>query len=191
MRESELESWNVASHIICGKAKHVVAKVEKMAASCINIVPNSASKSVVWEHFGFPGNEDGTVANKNVAVCRICKAEMPFKNNTTNLFTHLERHHKDVHSKLCRSSRESTSAKQPKQSTLQENVNALQPLSTTSARYKQMVNAIGNFIAKDMLPLAVVEGEGFCKLMYAADPRFNVPSCTQFHRKFSQPSIWK
>jgi len=99
-----------------------------MTALSLCIVPNSTSKSVVWEHFGFPGTEDGTVANRTVAICRICNAEILFKNSTMNLFTQTPTITKMF---LRRSASESTSVKQSKQSTLHESVNALQPLSTS------------------------------------------------------------
>ena len=94
--EPELADWNVTS-------SHMVGVVRRMAtpvATGRHIVPNSAAKSKVWEHFGFPGNDYGTVANSKVAICRICEADLPFKNNATNIFTHVLRHHKDVHAKL-------------------------------------------------------------------------------------------
>ena len=35
-------------------------------SSARRIVPNSAAKNKVWEHFGFPGTDDRTGANKNL-----------------------------------------------------------------------------------------------------------------------------
>ena len=99
-----------------------------MAALSLCIVPNSTLKSVVWECFGFSGTEDGTIANRTVAICRICNTEILLKNNTMNLFTQTPTITK---MSLRRSASESTSVKQSKQSTLHESVNALQPLSTS------------------------------------------------------------
>lgn len=110
-----------------------------------------------------------------IAICWICRVDIPFKNNTTNLFSHLEWHHKDVHAKARWYS--ATSSKQP---TLQESLTALQPLSTPSARHKQLVAAIGNFIAKDMRLITVAEGEGFCEYLQVADPHFKLPSRCHF-----------
>ena len=39
--------------------------------SARHFVPNSAAKSKVLEHFGLSGTDDRTVANRNVAICRI------------------------------------------------------------------------------------------------------------------------
>ena len=47
---------------------------------------NSPSKtSIYWKHFEDKSDE--------VAVCKLCGNEVPRKNNTTNLKTHLNRHH--------------------------------------------------------------------------------------------------
>ena len=81
----------------CGSQAHG-SEVEKMAAWSSCIVPNRTLKSILWEQFGSPSSDNRTVANRDVAICRICKVEMLFENNTTSVFTHLECHHKDVHS---------------------------------------------------------------------------------------------
>ena len=88
---------------------------------------------------------------------------MPYKNNTTNLYVHLERHHKE-HTKL-RPTISSQSDKDPetpmKQSTMPERLRKLQPLDKTTTRYKQLVSAMVQFISQDMQPIAVVDGSGF------------------------------
>lgn len=115
--------------------------------------------------------------------------DIPFKNNTMNLFSHLEWHHKDVHAKAHRYS--TTSSKQP---TLQESLTASQPLSTPSARHKQLVTAIGNFIVKDMRPITVAECEGFRELLQMAYLLICASSCPVvviLHRQFSLPNILK
>ena len=64
------------------------------------IVSNSGAKTPIWKLFGFPGNGNGAPRNKGKVVCRFCQKEMPYKNNTTDLYVHLERHHKEEHTKL-------------------------------------------------------------------------------------------
>ena len=69
--EPEQESWNVTSHTVVGQA--CGSEVEKMAAWSLCIVCNRTLKSILWEQFGYPSSDDRTVANRNVAICRICK----------------------------------------------------------------------------------------------------------------------
>ena len=59
------------------------------------IVSNTNAKTPVWKNFVFPGNGEGAPTTKGKIVCRLCRKEMPYKNNTTNLYVHLERHHKE------------------------------------------------------------------------------------------------
>ena len=55
----------------------------KMATTGVSIIPNATAKTEVWEHFGYPGNESGSIATKSRVICLHCKKNMPYKNNTT------------------------------------------------------------------------------------------------------------
>ncbi|KAL7382705.1 hypothetical protein ABVT39_026808 [Epinephelus coioides] len=48
-------------------------------------------KSSGWKHFGFC--KKGGVLDKSVAVCRMCKGQIKYSGNTTNLSNHLVRRH--------------------------------------------------------------------------------------------------
>ena len=47
------------------------------------IVSNPGAKTPVWKLFGVPGNGNGAPRIKGKVVCRLCRKEMPYKNNTT------------------------------------------------------------------------------------------------------------
>ena len=55
-------------------------------------------KSFVWQHFGFKcavASVGGTKqADRTTTVCRICKQQLAYNGNTTNMMLHLKRHHK-------------------------------------------------------------------------------------------------
>ena len=55
-------------------------------------------KSKVWKHFGFPieGETDGKQVKRDVCVCKICFAEIKYTGSTTNMSTHLKRHHPTI-----------------------------------------------------------------------------------------------
>ena len=146
-------------------------------SSAAKIVPNAAAKSGVWVHFGFPGNAAGTIVSKQHAVCHICNQDMSYKNNTTNLFSHLECHHREEYAKLRKTGPTTTETQQP---SIAESFAHAVPLGASSTRHKQLVDAVGMFIIRDLRPLSVVEGEGFCRLMTVAEPRFKLPSRTHF-----------
>lgn len=149
------------------------------ASTSLTIVPNPAAKTEVWEHFGYPGGVGGGIATKSRVICRLCQKDMPYKNNTTNLYSHLDRHHKDVYVKMLHYKQQSSTS-QHQQPSLQETIKKTQPLSKSSERHKKLANAVGQFIAKDLQPISVVDGEGFKFLMEVAEPRFTVPSRTYF-----------
>ena len=117
------------------------------------IVSNSGAKTPVWKLFGFPGNGNRAPRTKRKVVCHLCRKEMPYKNNTTNLYVHLEWHHKEEHTKL-RPTISSQSDKDPetpmKQSTMPERLRKLQPLDKTTTRYKQLTSTMVQFISQDM-----------------------------------------
>ena len=47
-------------------------------------------KSKVWTNFGFD------VDNEKKVICRHCLVDVPYSGGTTNLATHLRRHHPDL-----------------------------------------------------------------------------------------------
>jgi len=157
-----------------------------MAASAgeSRIVPNKGAKSPVWDYFGFPCDVDGAVNDRRV-VCRLCKLELPYSRNTTNLFAHLQTHHKAQYIALKRTGTATSS----KQETLVSTVARSQPLSPSSDRHKTLVAAVGTYLAKDMHPLAAVEGTGFLHLMEVAEPRFTVP-CRKYFSKTVIPAMY-
>ena len=80
--------------------KRLVMDWRLMTKKMKYVVPNLNAKTPVWKLFGFPGNGQGVPKTKGKVVCRRCRKEMPYKNNTTNLYTHLERHYKEEYVKL-------------------------------------------------------------------------------------------
>ena len=78
------------------------------------IVPNKRAKSLVWcyMYFGFPGDDSGAITKKKVVVCRLCadNDEFPYAGNTTNVVTHLERHHKTEYSNYLEASGKESSS---------------------------------------------------------------------------------
>ena len=62
--------------------------------------PSSSLKSPVWEHFGFLVNYDDEgkrQVDKTNALCRHCSVAVGYVfGSTSNLITHLKRHHPSV-----------------------------------------------------------------------------------------------
>ena len=65
------------------------------------LVAKKATNSAIWKHFGFQPNEEGEPENPDFAVCKICMREVKARGgNTSNLTTHLQKHHPAAYGKL-------------------------------------------------------------------------------------------
>ena len=63
--------------------------------------PTQRVKSVVWEYFGYLKDANGTVVCDGFPICKICQLNVAAKGgNTTNLFKHLQDHHKAVYEEI-------------------------------------------------------------------------------------------
>lgn len=57
-------------------------------------------RSVYWQYFGFPADEDGSIITKDKIVCILCKNQMINNHNTSNLRMHLTSKHKNIMAKI-------------------------------------------------------------------------------------------
>lgn len=146
-------------------------------------------RSSVWKHFGFC--KKGDILNKSLAVCSLCKGQIKYNGNTTNLSNHLLRRHGISHN----ADRPGTSCGVPTAAATQGNVSLSsaeasgiasmfsQRLGQNSARAKNITAAIAKFICKDMRPYSVVENPGFCEMIKTLEPRYQIPSRPHFSEK--------
>lgn len=56
------------------------------------VVPMSM-RSVYWKFFGFPATDDGDILTKVKIVCILCKTQIAYNRNTSNLRMHLQNKH--------------------------------------------------------------------------------------------------
>ncbi|KAL2102699.1 hypothetical protein ACEWY4_001867 [Coilia grayii] len=93
--------------------------------------------SIIWRYFGFkPSDEE-----QKEAFCRECKKLVQTKgSSTTNLFNHLQHHHKLLCEECARLrftvKTTTTTCKKSQQTTLQTSLSQSIPYEKTSARYK-------------------------------------------------------
>ncbi|XP_053177226.1 E3 SUMO-protein ligase ZBED1-like [Scomber japonicus] len=147
-------------------------------------VAPSSYKSVVWDHFGFAVDYDADgkrIVNKQSTVCKHCYASVGYATgNTTNMFSHLRRHHPSVSIGRARSTSATANVNRP-QPTIAASFQ--QQFATSSDKHKTITKAVGVFISKDMQPYSVVEDSGFRHMMKTIEPRYHVPSRTHFSGK--------
>ena len=145
-----------------------------------HLVAKKDTKSKVQVYFVFKGNESGEIIDDKTVLCHLSlpidKTKIPYTGGTTNLLTHLQRHHKSHYMELMGRSTSTSTSTGHKQGTLTDMSVKHKPLPASSERHKQLVQAIGNFITMDMQATTTIEGRGFVQLMNLAEPRFKIQS---------------
>ena len=118
------------------------------------LVPKRTNKgSVIWRFFGYREEDVEQVK----PICKVCKKTVLTKgSSTTNMFHHLKTHPVQyAESVALRTS--CTPAKTPppaaRQMTLAALFSKTTPYEKTSQRWRDITDAITNFIAQDMMPI--------------------------------------
>lgn len=140
--------------------------------------PPPSFRSGVWEYFGFrvKYDPDGKrVVDKNTTVCRKCNMMLNYVGgNTTNMTTHLRRHHPGVKTSGTRHKQQAAHMLQTLPGSFR------QPLAHDSKRAKEIDRAIATFITVDMRPFSVVDNARFQDMLRTLEPRYKIPSRTYF-----------
>ena len=137
------------------------------------------SKSPYWAHFAFVLDKDGKRKDEKHVRCNLCASSVGFSGNTTNLKQHIASRHPVEYMKICGGSSSGASdVGKAKQTTLEafSAGTSKVKLAHDSKRAKEITKAIAEFIARDMRPVAVVEGDGFLQMMHTLEPAYQVPS---------------
>ena len=129
------------------------------------------------------------------AICELCNERVKHSNNTTNLLTHLKRHHSieydEIISKIRKEEAQdshlssvvenTTGCTKSKQQSLTDIVSKKEAYKN-SPKYQTCQNALVFFTCNDLQPISVVNSPAFCQLLHTLDPRFQPYSRTQFGR---------
>lgn len=148
-----------------------------------DFVDNSKGKSVVWGYFRLKRKRATKEIEQGVGYCKRCNDAVKCSGGISNLFSHLERHHKIVLSTSQGKGKHADVASQRKlheQPTLVEMCQKLEQYRPSSDRSKNITDKIAMFIVKDLRPFSVVSNEGFRALVQTLDPRYTIPSRTYF-----------
>ena len=159
----------------------------------------SLSKSDVWMHFGHPVylRNDVRVTDKQHTICKLCKTILKHTGNTTNMRTHMTRHHGSVTVSGIKkpasfSTVATTETKKPKLETThktetQPKVASMFAKQTkypaSSQRAQIITRQIATYIVADMRPLSIVENKEFKRLLEIMDPQYSLPSRKHFSDK--------
>ena len=154
------------------------------------------AKSGVWEYFGFPA-ENGEFTERdrrkrNEVFCKLCPKKMNYQGNTTNMMVHLQYNHRSEYlkakektkTKRMQPPRTTTSSCSDRQPSITEAFHQMEPLSQSSKRWKQLNNSVCQCIAKDMLPVSIVNNCGFRNMLHTFEPRFVLPDRKTFTQHY-------
>lgn len=151
--------------------KKITGTMEDSNATITDAPPTFKSK--VWTHFGFRNVEGTRKLDKDYAICKNCFAKVKYSGNTTNMLTHLQRHHPKLLSEKAADATNGSS-----QAAVNTMFKAKLPFS--SPRAASITTSIAGFICKDLRPYSVVENEGFRKMLDTLEPRYEIPSRKYF-----------
>lgn len=130
----------------------------------------------VWQHFTQP--------TPGKARCNICNilvsmgAEKAKTKNTSNMWSHLKRHHLEAYNEAQKEKDDraaaSTSAASSTQPNLVQMFDAQRKWGNSDTRSKKVDLAIVEMIATDNHPFTVVSGVGFKRLVALLEPRYSL-----------------
>ena len=136
------------------------------------IRPAPASlKTAVWQHFGF--YENNGKLDKTYTICKVCRSQIKYFGNTTNLYNHISRRHPELGGKKG----PVPDGRPSSQMTIEQ---ALGQLPPNSERAQRITKSIAKFIAVDLRPYSVVENMGFREMVKTLEPRYKIPSLRFF-----------
>lgn len=139
------------------------------------IEPPKGAKSPLWKHFGFVKDGEGKTTDPKHVRCKLCGRDVAYSGNTTNSKQHILNHHPEERPST--SGISSGGGSSLKQSTLEGQFSGpVNKMATSSKRARTITRRIAEFVARDLHPVSVVEGEGFCSLMELLEPSYTVPS---------------
>ena len=150
------------------------------------LIPKKGLLSVVWKYFGFKQKDE----SQSRVICKTCFAIVAApQSNTTNLYQHLNRHHK-VQNDEAVQGKKSESRPTTTQTSITDTLHTATPYPHNSSRSKEITDAIAYHLAKDMVPINTVARDGFQKMIHTLDKRDTIPS----HNYFSSvalPAMYK
>ncbi|XP_043503911.1 E3 SUMO-protein ligase ZBED1-like isoform X2 [Polistes fuscatus] len=88
-------SKSTASDESKSEMQMVLAKMmeEKHTYAYKKLVVPMSMRSIYWKFFGFPATEEGDILTKVKIVCILCKTQIAYNRNTSNLRMHLQNKH--------------------------------------------------------------------------------------------------
>ncbi|XP_044300461.1 E3 SUMO-protein ligase ZBED1-like [Varanus komodoensis] len=134
-----------------------------------NLVGLGRAQSRYWTFFGFQGDAYGRILDKSKIICKLCGVRLSYSGNTTNLRQHLIYKHRCEYNQLVGAQATALDKGVPGAGECRVS-RAPAPGRTT--------RAVADFIVLDLMPVEVVEGDGFGQMLGVLDPSYKPPDAT-------------
>ncbi|XP_061445480.1 E3 SUMO-protein ligase ZBED1-like isoform X2 [Rhineura floridana] len=131
-----------------------------------NLVGLGRAQSRYWTFFGFQGDAYGRILDKSKIICKLCGVRLSYSGNTTNLRQHLIYKHRCEYNQLVGT--QTTALDKGVVGTGEFGA----PRPPAPGR---TTRAVADFIVLDLMPVEVVEGEGFGQMLGVLDPSYKPP----------------
>ncbi|CAI5789991.1 finger BED domain-containing 1-like [Podarcis lilfordi] len=132
-----------------------------------NLVGLGRAQSRYWTFFGFQGDAYGRILDKSKIICKLCGVRLSYSGNTTNLRQHLIYKHRCEYNQLVGT--QTAALDKGVLGTASEFGAPRPPAPGRTTR------AVADFIVLDLMPVEVVEGEGFGQMLGVLDPNYKPP----------------
>ncbi|XP_060827598.1 uncharacterized protein LOC132913345 isoform X2 [Bombus pascuorum] len=141
-----------------------------------------AKRSAIWLHFSIVYQNDGLNA---IVRCNKCNLIVPYCKNTTNLWSHVRTHHKDVleiNSSSCKkeagqsnTTASSSSETKYKAVITSEISDVLRRSSSNFTEAGEITRSLVQMIAQDVLPFSIINGKGFINFVRTLNEKYKIP----------------
>ena len=156
------------------QAEQLVLSIEEPV-----LVSKQNTTSRVWTFFGFIQDDFGKPKDCNKPTCKLCKSIVSAKyGNTTNLYHHLKLKHPKKYLEV----KPTYASEAGRSQTITNAFLKTQKMSTSSREHHELTRAITVCLAKDMLPLYLVDKPGFRKMLEKFNSRYQIPKKDHFSR---------
>ncbi|KAM4014848.1 E3 SUMO-protein ligase ZBED1-like isoform 1-T2 [Anomaloglossus baeobatrachus] len=140
-----------------------------------NLVSLGRAQSRYWTFFGFQGDAYGRIMDKTKIICKLCGVRLSYSGNTTNLRQHLIYKHRREYNELVGTQ---GAVVEP-----QKNIDSVSPRELPSRAVVtptigRTTKAVADFIVRDLMPVEIIEGEGFVQMLSILDPNYKLPAAS-------------
>ncbi|XP_053546834.1 E3 SUMO-protein ligase ZBED1-like [Bombina bombina] len=140
-----------------------------------NLVSLGRAQSRYWTFFGFQGDAYGRIIDKTKIICKLCGVRLSYSGNTTNLRQHLIYKHRREYNELVGTP---GAVVDTQKSTDSVSTRDLATRAVVAPTVGRTTKAVADFIVRDLMPVEIIEGEGFTQMLSILDPTYKLPAAS-------------